>query len=169
MLTLPNIITLLRLPLAFAFLQENTLVRGTALFLAMLSDGLDGYFARRYGKISRVGTFLDPVVDKFFVFFILAIMLSEHRLEWWEAATMLSRDFSILLFGIYLAIKGNLGKYQYRAIWCGKIMTSLQFVVLIGLVFNVIFPPSIYFLFVVIGVAALGELYLERKKITVES
>ena len=169
MLTLPNIITLLRLPLAFAFLQENTFVRGIALFLAMLSDGLDGYFARRYGKISRLGTLLDPVVDKFFVFFILAIMLAEHRLEWWEAATMLCRDLSLLLFGVYLAIKGNLGKYQFRAIWCGKMMTALQFVVLIGLVFNVVFPPAVYGLFVVIGLAALGELYLERKKLTVES
>lgn len=167
MLTLPNVITLLRLPLAFAFLQENAFVRGIALVLAMLSDGLDGYLARRYGKISRIGTLLDPVVDKFFVFFILAVMLAEHRLEWWEAATMLCRDISLLVFGAYLAVKGNLAKYQFRAIWCGKMMTSLQFVVLIGLVFHVNFPPPVYGLFVLIGFAALGELYLERKKLTV--
>lgn len=169
MLTLPNFITLLRLPLAFAFLQENTFIRGAALFLAMVSDGLDGYFARRYGKISRLGTFLDPFVDKFFVFFILAVMLAEHRLEPWEAATMLCRDISILIFGVYLAFQGNLGKYQFRAIWCGKLMTALQFVVLIGLVLNVMFPPAVYYLFVVIGFSALGELYLERKKLTIES
>lgn len=167
MLTLPNLITLLRFPLALAFLQENTLIRGIALFLAMLSDGLDGYFARKHGTISRVGTFLDPLADKLFVFFILAVMISEGRLEIWQAATMLSRDISLLLFGCYLAIKGTFSEYQFRAIWCGKLMTSLQFVVLIGLVFKASFPPAIYALFVIIGLGALIELYMERKRLKV--
>lgn len=169
MLTLPNFITLLRFPLALAFLQDNPLYRAIAVLLAMLSDGLDGYIARRYGKISRFGTFLDPMADKLFVLLVLGILLSEKRLLPWEAITMLCRDFSVLIFGIYLAFKGTLGQYQFRAIWCGKLMTALQFTVLFGLIFHVEFPPFVYFLFIIIGLSALVELYLERTKLKVEN
>lgn len=167
MLTLPNFITLLRFPLALAFLQENPFYRALAILLAMLTDGLDGYVARRYGKISRFGTFIDPLADKLFVLFVLGILLSEKRLLPWEAATMLCRDFSVLIFGIYLAIKGLLAQYQFRAIWCGKLMTALQLVVLLGLVFQVKFPPFVFLLFIFIGLAALLELYIQRKKLRV--
>ena len=130
MFTLPNIITLLRFPLALAFLQDNPFYRALAVLLAMLSDGLDGYIARRYGKISRFGTFIDPLADKIFVLTALGVLLVEKRLLPWEALTMLSRDFSLLAFGMYLTIKGTFSQYQFRAIWCGKVMTALQFGVL---------------------------------------
>lgn len=168
MFTLPNFITLLRFPLALAFLQDNVLIRATAVLLAMLSDALDGYIARRYGQISRFGTFIDPLADKLFVLFVLGILLSEKRLLPWEAVTMLCRDFSVLVFGIYLACKGTFSKYQFRAIWTGKVMTALQFSVLFGLIFNINFPPLVYYLFILIGLSAFVELYLERSKLTVE-
>lgn len=169
MLTLPNFITLMRFPLALAFLQDNTLYRALALLLAMFSDVLDGYIARRYGKISRLGTFLDPLADKLFVLSALGILLHEKRLLPWEAATMLCRDFSVLTFGVYLAYKRVLTKYQFRAIWCGKLMTALQFIVLLGLIFHIHFPPFIFVLFVIIGLSALIELYLERTKLKIEN
>lgn len=169
MLTLPNFITLLRFPLALAFLQDNAIYRAIAVLLAMLSDGLDGYIARRYGKVSRLGTFLDPLADKLFVLLVLGILLSEKRLLPWEAATMLCRDFSVLIFGIYLACRGTLGQYQFRAIWCGKLMTALQFTVLFGLIFHIQFPPFVFFLFIGIGLSALVELYLERSKLKIEN
>jgi len=157
-MTLPNLITLLRFPLALAFFQENPWYRATAIFLAMLSDSLDGYLARRYGNMSRLGTVLDPLADKLFVLCALGVFLYEGKLLPWEALTMLSRDFSILLFGLYLKWKGDYTRYEFRAIWCGKIMTALQFVVLLGLVFSVPFPPFVFIVFLLIGIAALIEL-----------
>lgn len=164
MLTLPNFITILRFPLALAFLQENPFYRALAIVLAMLSDGLDGYIARRYGKISRFGTLLDPLADKTFVIIALGTLLLEKRILPWEAVTMLCRDLSIVIFGTYLALKGALAKYQFRAIWCGKLMTALQFIVLLGLVLHFTFPPAIYVLFIIIGFSALIELYFERTR-----
>lgn len=167
--TIPNFITLLRFPLALAFLQDNPHWRALALLLTMLTDGLDGYLARRYSKISRLGTFLDPLADKFFVLLVLIVMLNENRLSLGEAAAMLGRDFSVVIFGCYLAWKGTLGDYQFRAIWCGKLTTALQLIVLIGLVYKVSFPPFMFASFIVLGLLALGELYLERAKLKVES
>jgi CDP-diacylglycerol---glycerol-3-phosphate 3-phosphatidyltransferase len=169
MFTLPNFITLLRFPLALVFLQDNPFYRAIAILMAMLSDGLDGYIARRYGKISRVGTFIDPLADKIFVLFALGALLNENRLFFWEAAAMLCRDFSVVLFGIYLGLKGTLSQYQFRAIFCGKVMTALQFFVLFGLIFQVHFPAGVFILFIGIGLAALVELYLSRTKLRVET
>ena len=59
-LTIPNLISLLRIPLAILFLKGGVLVRAVAIILAMLSDGLDGYYARRYSQCSKIGTLLDP-------------------------------------------------------------------------------------------------------------
>jgi CDP-diacylglycerol---glycerol-3-phosphate 3-phosphatidyltransferase len=167
MLTFPTIITLLRFPLALAFFQENPVYRAAAIILAMISDSLDGYLARRYQQTSRLGTILDPLADKLFVLCALGILLYEHRLAPWEALTMLSRDFALLIFGFYLSCKNTLKDYQFRAIWCGKVMTALQFVVLFGLIFHVKFPPFVYIVFVLIGASAFVELYLERKKLKV--
>ena len=169
MITMPNIITLLRLPLALFFLQENVFWRIFALILAMLSDCLDGFIARRYDRISRAGTFLDPLADKIFVFFVLSVFLMEGKLHIWQAATMLCRDLSVLLFGIYLAWRGVLLKYQFRSIISGKIMTILQFTVLLALLLRIAIPEQLYFSFVILGLVALIELYLDRAKLKVES
>lgn len=168
MFTIPNLITLLRFPLAFVFLQENPYYRAIGILLAMASDGFDGYIARRFKMISRFGTFIDPLADKFFVLFALGTFINEGSLQLWEAATMLCRDFSVVIFGFYLGLKGTLSQYQFRAILCGKIMTALQFVVLFGLIFQTQFPPFIFILFIVIGLSALVELYLSRSKLRVE-
>jgi CDP-diacylglycerol---glycerol-3-phosphate 3-phosphatidyltransferase len=162
MITLPNCLSILRLPLALAFLQENVAYRILAIVLAMVSDWLDGYFARKYSLSSRLGTLLDPLMDKFFVFFVLEILINENRLTLLQAATMICRDFSVILFGFYLTWKGNLGKYQFRAIWCGKVTTFMQFTVLLGLTFRVAFPPWIFAIFIVLGLLALIELYTTR-------
>ncbi len=72
-LTPSNIISLLRGPLAFLFIIDNSLCRGIAIILAMLTDSLDGYLARRYQTTTRLGAILDPAMDKFFVCFITTI------------------------------------------------------------------------------------------------
>ncbi len=163
MFTLPNFISFLRMPLALLFLQESPFYRGLAIILAMLTDGLDGYLARRFQQTSRVGTWLDPFTDKLFVIVALTVMLQEQRLVVWQAAALLSRDFSIMSFAFYLAIRGRLTDYRVRAIWWGKITTALQFVILLWLVFYHAIPDYYYIPFVAFGLLAFRELYLSRK------
>lgn len=160
MLSIPNMITLLRIPLAFLFLKDDLMYRCLALSLALLSDVLDGYIARKYHLASKLGAILDPIADKFFVAFVLIIFMKENRLTFGEASTMISRDFSLLLFGAYLACVGRLSNYQIRAIWSGKVATFLQITVLLGLAFNVILPAYTFFYFTLLGILALIELYL---------
>jgi CDP-diacylglycerol--glycerol-3-phosphate 3-phosphatidyltransferase len=163
MLTLSNFLSLVRGPLAFLFLIENTALRIGAIILAMLTDSLDGYLARRYRTATRFGAILDPLMDKFFVVFILSILLSENRLQIWEGCAMISRDFFLIFFGIYLGLSGHWNAYQCKSIRWGKISTALQFFVLIGLTLQFPFPWYTYGVFILFGTLAFIELCQIKK------
>lgn len=162
--TLSNFLSFLRGPLAFLFLLDSPFYRALAILLAMITDNLDGYFARKYRNTSQFGAFLDPLMDKFFVFFAVIVFISEGNLQIQEAFSLISRDFAVLIFGIYLALRRTWGDFQFRSIWSGKITTTLQFFVLLGLTFHIPIPFYIYWAFVILGVLALFELYfIERQ------
>lgn len=159
MFNLPNLISITRIPLAFCFIQDNPLYRSIIILAALLTDGLDGFLARRYQQTSRLGTLIDPFTDKFFVILTASVLIAEGKLNFIEICMLICRDFSVLLFGFYLLLKGRFSSYRFRAIWCGKITTVLQFTVLFGLVWNIIIPPAAYGMFIVLGILALFELY----------
>lgn len=164
MFTYPNFLSLLRIPLAFVFLQENPFYRALAIVGALLTDGLDGYVARHFNQKGRIGTVLDPLTDKFFVFFVLFTLIGENRISFPEALILICRDFSVILYGFYLAWRGRLFAYQFGAIWCGKITTVLQFTVLLALSFGLSIPSYLYGVFILLGILALAELYKTDKK-----
>lgn len=158
MLSISNALSLLRAPLALLFLVEKPSLRLVAILLAMLTDSVDGYLARRSRSVTQLGAILDPAMDKFFVFFALGALMLEGRLETWEACAMISRDFFLCLFAIYLGIAGRWQDYECQSIRWGKVTTALQFIVLIGLSLEIIFPRYAYALFIVFGCLAFIEL-----------
>ncbi len=165
MLTIPNFISFLRFPLAFLFLKQDISIRAVALILAMLTDGLDGFLARRFQLSSRFGTLLDPLMDRFFVFFVIVVLLGEGTIAFWEVLALVCRDISVILFGFYLVFSGKLTRYRFKAIWCGKATTTLQFLVFLGLTLNIAIPPFTYTLFIFLGLMALIELYLSKEAV----
>lgn len=160
MLTYPNILSILRFPLAILFLYDNMASRAVVIALAGLSDFLDGYLARRYNQTSRIGTVLDPIADKFFVLTALSTFLMNGQMSLFEASAMLCRDFSVIVFGFYLVLSGNFQKYHFRSIWSGKLTTTAQLLMLAALTFNLPVHSSLYSVFVFLGGTALIELYL---------
>ncbi|MBN2479068.1 MAG: CDP-alcohol phosphatidyltransferase family protein [Parachlamydiales bacterium] len=158
MITFSNLLSFVRVPLAFLFLSQNVYLRLSAILLAMFTDSIDGYFARKYKSASKFGAFLDPAMDKLFVYFVLGVFLYESSLQPWQAAAIITRDFSILIFGSYLAISKKLKSYQVKSIKWGKITTALQFCLLIGLTFKLHFSWYTYGLFIGLGVLAFVEL-----------
>jgi CDP-diacylglycerol--glycerol-3-phosphate 3-phosphatidyltransferase len=170
MLNLSNVLSLSRAGFALAFLQENTLIRVIAIIGAMVSDFLDGYIARRQGTTTQFGAILDPIMDKFFVFFAGGVLFLEDRLYTWELCALLSRDLSLCLFGIYLAIAKGWKDYECKAIFWGKLTTSAQFLVLIALALQLMIPAAIYLFFIVMaGFAFLELLTGYRRKVKNES
>jgi len=163
MLSLHNGLSFLRAPLAFLFLIENSTFRILAILLAMLTDSIDGYLARRCKAVSRFGAILDPAMDKFFVFFALTVLFLERKLELWQSCSMISRDFFLLLFGLYLSLTGHWESYRFTSIRWGKVTTALQFLVLIGLTFGITFPSYFYCIFILFGLLAFIELWQIKK------
>jgi CDP-diacylglycerol---glycerol-3-phosphate 3-phosphatidyltransferase len=162
-MNLSNSLSLLRAPLALLFLVESPLVRLLAILLAMITDSVDGYLARRWKTATRFGAVLDPAMDKFFVFFCLGVFLSEGRMELWQVLTMVSRDFALCLFGLYLSLSGLWQSYEFRAIRWGKITTAMQFLVLIAVTLGYSISAYLYASFVVFAALALFELFQFKK------
>jgi CDP-diacylglycerol--glycerol-3-phosphate 3-phosphatidyltransferase len=161
-----NILSILRGPLALLFMIDNAFYRSLAIFLAMVTDGLDGYLARRWRMTSHLGTILDPLMDKFFVLFIVGVLIHENKMQFWQALAFISRDFAVVLFGIYLACKGAWSRFRFQSIWFGKISTSLQFLILLALTFHFSVPATVYICFIILGILSLYELYSIERHIT---
>ena len=116
MLNPPNSLSFLRAPLALLFIIDNTVMRVVIILLAMLTDCIDGYLARRYRYTSRFGAVLDPIMDKFFVYIALSVLVFENQMELWQAGTMLTRDCFLFIFMLYLGISGNWKVFQFLEI-----------------------------------------------------
>jgi cardiolipin synthase len=88
MLNLPNVLTLSRIAAIPLLVGCFWLERGWAQWLSMLlfmaagiTDWFDGYFARRYHQISRLGRFLDPIADKLLVAAALVMLVDNGQLR----------------------------------------------------------------------------------------
>lgn len=162
MITIPNFLSFMRIPLAFVFLLTNPIYRCIAIIFAALSDFFDGFLARRYKMCSRIGTTLDPVSDKFFVAFAIMTFIHEDRLTLWQTAAMLGRDISVMIFGGYLILNRQWEEYKFRSILSGKITTTLQFIVLFALTMHIEIPNIFFINFAILGIFALFELYFNK-------
>lgn len=165
MASLPNILSLLRAPLGLLFFVDRAELRTLAIFLAMLTDSIDGYLARRYGYTSKFGAVLDPLMDKFFVYTALLVLLQENHLSSSQALMMLSRDFFILLFFIYIGTTGLWKNFPFKSIRWGKVSTAAQFCFLIALVNSLNFPSYLYYSFILFGFLAFFELFWFSRKL----
>jgi len=98
---IPNIITTIRfllvIPISVFIYQGNDFLALILFIIAGLSDGLDGYLARKYNWISQFGQFLGPLADKFLIVGTLLALAFTNKLPLWFVYTVLSRDGIILV------------------------------------------------------------------------
>ncbi len=158
MLNPPNSLSLLRAPLAFLFLSENTTLRNISVLVALISDCVDGYLARKYKYTSKLGAILDPLMDKFFVFFVLAIFILEGKLLVWQSFLMISRDLFLCIFTMYLLINQSWQRFEIRSVRWGKITTGLQFSIIFMLINHYSPPQEVYWAFLIMGFLVFMEL-----------
>jgi CDP-diacylglycerol--glycerol-3-phosphate 3-phosphatidyltransferase len=113
-LTIPNQLTLLRIILTIFFLcyflKANTntqLIASIIFILAALTDWYDGWFARRFGVITRWGQFMDPLADKFLVSSALIVFAVMDYVIWWMVWIIVGRDILVTIIRIYAINKGK--------------------------------------------------------------
>ena len=160
---LSNCLSYARAPLALFFAFGSPMMRLWAVLLAMFTDSIDGFIARKYHTASRFGAILDPVMDKFFVYVCLSVLLLDEQLLLWQAIAMVSRDIALILFAVYLTALRKWKNYPFRSILWGKISTAFQFLTLIALVLNATIPMMFFTIFVAMGLFALYELFTAER------
>src|SRR5512143_1299672 len=63
--------------------------------LAALTDALDGYWARKYKKVTTVGTLLDPIADKLLVSAALISLVDLQEADAWAVCIIIGREFAV--------------------------------------------------------------------------
>ncbi len=176
-MTTPNKITLVRILMIPAFVlmalyYGESIKRGQPLewqrftaiaifLLAAVSDGLDGYIARRYNQKSALGVVLDPIADKGLLLSgIITLSISNWsdidpqygRFPTWFPVLVISRDAVILIGSALLHLLN--GKVRVRPTWTGKVATFLQMASIAWVMLQLMFIPLIW----VVGAAGFFTL-----------
>lgn len=127
----PNMITLGRLlmvPFLAVMLSNGEYLNAFWLFILVgLSDGLDGYIARKFDAKSAAGAVLDPVADKMVLITCVSILAWNGLLPLWLAGPLILRD--VVMLGIGLVDPRLRDGWLPPNIW-GKSHAALAFVVL---------------------------------------
>lgn len=135
--TWPNLISLLRVPLAVAFVaSDSTPARVGIAVAAGLSDMVDGKLARRQGWTSRSGELLDPITDRLFLVTALGTFVVAGELQLSELGVLLGRD--IYTATAFASAKALSLPLRFRSRRSGKIVTTLQ----IATVLTLLLRPS---------------------------
>lgn len=135
--------------------------RFAAIFVflvAAVSDGLDGYVARRYNQRSSLGVILDPIADKGLLLSgIITLSISNWsdidpeygKFPIWFPVLVITRDVVILVGAVVLHLLN--GKVTVRPRWTGKVATVCQMIAIGWVMLQFRFIP----LFIVVIVAAI--------------
>jgi len=99
-MTIPNLITIARLvmvPLVIVMIGQGRWMTAFVLFAAAgVSDGIDGYIAKRFDMRSELGAYLDPLADKALLVSIYVTLSVTGALPGWLAVVVVSRDVMIV-------------------------------------------------------------------------
>jgi len=113
-LTIPNQLTILRIILTPVFLYYflhgtpgDQLIATIIYIIASITDWYDGWYARRFGVITRWGQFMDPLADKLLVSSALIVFAYLGYVKWWMVWVIIIRDFFVTVIRIYALIKGT--------------------------------------------------------------
>jgi cardiolipin synthase len=136
MLTIPNLLSASRFPLAAAFLAtEATPARVALIGAASLTDVLDGWLARRQ-QTTRLGAILDPIADKTFVLVAISAFLIAGELSTLDYFVILLRDFATAIGFLVAFIRKDLDPRNFKARMSGKVVTVLQLATVLALVLH---------------------------------
>jgi cardiolipin synthase (CMP-forming) len=133
---IPNLLSLSRLFLApvavWAIVSANYSLALLIFFIAGVTDGLDGWLARRLGKITRFGAYIDPIADKALLSAVFVALGIAGLAPWWVVWLVFGRDLLILCMagaGLLLTRERNFPP----SLW-GKISTAVQILTVISLI-----------------------------------
>jgi cardiolipin synthase (CMP-forming) len=164
-MNIPNIITMVRFLLipvfVYFFFSENqySIEIAVAVFiLSGITDTLDGYIARRYNQITKLGIVLDPLADKIMLITVLASVTISNNIPTWIIAVVALKEI--------LMIAGAISLYNERDIVIpanifGKISTLLSYIAILAVLFALPYNRTILYSYIAMTTLSLF-IYLNR-------
>jgi len=135
---IPNVISLIRIilvaPIAYFLLHQNYSFALLFFFIGGLSDGLDGFLARRYNWESELGVMLDPLGDKLMMLTAYLLLGWHDLLAWWLVSLVIFRDL-IIVIGTLLYRK-FIGTEKLKPLFISKLNTVLQILLVLLVMFS---------------------------------
>jgi len=105
-LKIPNLLSILRILMFVPFIlllknhQNNWFL--VLAFIAIISDWLDGFLARKFNQITELGKVLDPIADKLNTAGIILALSIYQGLPSWIAIIVIGRDLFILIGALFI-------------------------------------------------------------------
>ena len=147
---LPNSITLIRIfsiPLLIWILSsarftsehgEKELLASALFIAASMTDGIDGYLARKRGQITTMGILLDPLADKLLIAaaFVALVQLNPSLVPAWVAVVVIGREFLVSGLRSIAASEG----FTIEASDLGKFKMVIQIIAVCAAILDHAFP-----------------------------
>ena len=164
-MNLPNALTVLRIflvPVLVVVLltrarTEAGIFLGTAIFgLAVLTDYLDGFFARRRNQVTRLGILLDPVADKLLTAAAFLSLVEMDAVPAWMVMIILGRELAVTGLRNVAAGRGHI--IPASGLGKGKMVAQVVaiFLLLLGRRFAVLHLPALVALWLVVVLAVVS-------------
>jgi cardiolipin synthase (CMP-forming) len=129
-INIPNLITILRILLVpltvWLMMSGQFMVAFFAFVVAGVSDGLDGYLARRFDWRTELGAYLDPLADKALLVSIYIVLGALQLIPLWLVILVATRD--ILIVSAVLLARVMQTPMTMRPLWISKVNTVFQIV-----------------------------------------
>ena len=102
MINFPNLLTSFRILLIPVFIilflvpdSTRSMLAAVVFLVAALTDLLDGYLARKWQQVTKLGKLLDPVADKLLVLAALILLVDFQRVEAWLVIILIGREIAM--------------------------------------------------------------------------
>jgi len=113
-------------------IKYSEIIAAVIFIIAAITDGLDGYIARKKKLVTNLGKFLDPLADKLLVLAALISLVELGRLDAWIAIVILSREFAVTGLRLIAVADGVI----ISANFLGKLKTVTQIIAIVLLILN---------------------------------
>ena len=129
----PNFLTSIRIVIALIapfFLIDSSMwlriVIGVIILFAIITDWLDGWYARKYNKITNLGKILDPIADKALILTTFSVFVYLDIISIWWIIPIFIREIVVTIYRFIFLSK----KIVISAAKSGKIKTAMQMITL---------------------------------------
>lgn len=132
-ITIPNLLSAFRLLLIPVFVwtycaREAYALTAALLLLSGLTDLADGFIARRFHMVSKLGKMLDPAADKLTQAAMLICLVTRFPMIWFPLGLLAVKEASVGITSLLVIRKSGV---VTGAVWHGKVTTALLYLVIL--------------------------------------